>query len=62
MEPPPEVQFESADLTPMARSFYSSNKRVSNRRLKQQLGVTLAYPTYRDGLRALAGTVNLMQA
>jgi nucleoside-diphosphate-sugar epimerase len=62
MEPPPEVQFESGDLTPMARSFYSSNKRVSNRRLKQQLGVTLAHPTYRDGLRALAGTVNLMQA
>jgi hypothetical protein len=37
----------------MARSFYSSNKRVSNQRLKEQLGVTLAYPTYREGLRAL---------
>jgi nucleoside-diphosphate-sugar epimerase len=51
---PPEIPFETADLTPMARSFYSSNKRVSNRRLKEQLGVTLAYPTYREGLRALA--------
>jgi nucleoside-diphosphate-sugar epimerase len=54
MKPPPEIPFESADLTPMARSFYSSNKRVSNRRLKEQLGVTLAHPTYRDGLRTLA--------
>jgi nucleoside-diphosphate-sugar epimerase len=54
IEPPPEIPFETADMTPMARSFYSSNKRVSNRRLKQELGVTLAYPTYREGLRALA--------
>jgi hypothetical protein len=51
--PPPEIPFENADLTPMARSFYSSNKRVSNQRLKEQLGVTLTYPTYREGLRAL---------
>jgi nucleoside-diphosphate-sugar epimerase len=54
MEPPPEIPFESADLTPMTRSFYSSNKRVSNQRLKERLRVTLAYPTYREGLRALA--------
>jgi nucleoside-diphosphate-sugar epimerase len=54
---PPEIPFESADLMPMARSFYSSNKRVSNKRLKEQLGVTLAYPTYREGLRALVTEV-----
>ncbi|MBV9393795.1 MAG: SDR family oxidoreductase [Methylobacteriaceae bacterium] len=54
IEPPPEIPFERADLTPMARSFYSSNKRVSNRRMKEQLGVSLAYPTYREGFRALA--------
>jgi nucleoside-diphosphate-sugar epimerase len=54
IELPPGIPFESADLTSMARSFYSSNKRVSNRRLKEQLGVTLAYPSYREGLRALA--------
>jgi hypothetical protein len=54
IEPPPEIVFDHADLTPMARSFFSSKKRVSNRRLKEQLGVTLAYPTYREGLRALA--------
>ncbi|WP_421725201.1 SDR family oxidoreductase [Bauldia sp.] len=51
--PPPEVPFAEADLTPMARSFYGDNKRVANRRIKEDLGVRLAYPTYRDGLTAL---------
>ena len=37
----------------MARSFYADSKRVSNRRIKEELGVRLAYPTYREGLRAL---------
>jgi hypothetical protein len=37
----------------MARSFYAECKRASNRALKEKLGVQLAYPTYRDGLRAL---------
>lgn len=50
---PPAIDFESADLTPMARSFYGENKRVLNRRLKEELGVALAYPTYREGLAAL---------
>jgi nucleoside-diphosphate-sugar epimerase len=51
--PPPEVPFADADLSPMARSFYEGNRRVSNRRIREELGVTLAYPTYRDGLSAL---------
>ncbi len=37
----------------MARSFYTDSKRVSNRRIKQELGITLAYPDYKAGLRAL---------
>jgi len=53
MEPPPEVPFEEAGLSPMAASFYADSKRVSNRRIKQELGVALAYPTYREGLRTL---------
>lgn len=52
-EPPPEVPFEAADLSPMARSFYGEVKRVSNRRIRTELGVPLAYPTYREGLTAL---------
>ena len=51
---PPEVAIESAELSPMGVSFYSENKRVRNERLKSDLGVTLRYPTYREGLRALA--------
>jgi nucleoside-diphosphate-sugar epimerase len=51
--PPPEVLFQDADLTPMARSFYGENKRVRNQRIKRELGVRLAYPTYREGLRAV---------
>ncbi len=52
--PPPDMPFEDAKLSPMARSFYSENKRVRNARLKAELGYTLAYPTYREGLRAIA--------
>jgi nucleoside-diphosphate-sugar epimerase len=50
---PPDIAFESAALSPMARSFYADSKRVSNRRIKSELGVALAYPTYREGLAAL---------
>ncbi len=50
---PPEVDFETADLSPMARSFYGENKRVRNRLIREELGVDLAYPTYREGLAAL---------
>ena len=52
--PPPEIPFEQATLSPMAASFWTSSKRVSNRKLRQELGVDLAYPTYREGLAALA--------
>src|SRR3546814_13772560 len=38
VEPPPEQAFESAEMTPMARTFYSANKRVSNRTIRQQIG------------------------
>lgn len=52
-EPPPLIAFEDADLSPMAKSFYGENKRIKNTRIKQELGVTLKYPSYREGLRAL---------
>ncbi|MDA0662563.1 MAG: SDR family oxidoreductase [Proteobacteria bacterium] len=53
VEPPPPVAFEDAELSPMGRSFYRDNKRVSNRRIREELGVTLNWPDYREGLRAL---------
>ncbi len=54
VDPPPEVAFEDAELTPMGRSFYGENKRVSNARIKHELGVKLAYATYAQGIRSLA--------
>lgn len=51
---PPDISFEQAELSPMARSFYADSKRVSNARIKEELGVRLSYPTYREGLGALA--------
>ena len=52
---PPSVDFETAEMGPMARSFYAENKRVKNDRIKSELGVRLKYPDYRSGLKALAG-------
>ncbi len=51
--PPPEQPYATADLSPMARTFYQDNRRVANRRIKEELGVRLLFPTYREGLRAL---------
>jgi nucleoside-diphosphate-sugar epimerase len=50
---PPEVAFAEADLTPMARSFYEGSRRIGNALIKSELGVTLRYPTYREGLAAV---------
>ena len=53
LPPPPLVPFDAAELSLMARSFYADNKRVSNALIKQELGVRLRYPSYRDGLAAI---------
>ena len=54
--PPPSVAFETADISPMTRSFYGESKRVSNARMRHDLRVQLAYPTYREGLAAILAT------
>jgi nucleoside-diphosphate-sugar epimerase len=53
IDPPPEIAFEDAELPPFAVHFYAECKRVRNQRIKQELGVTLRYPTYREGLAAV---------
>jgi len=50
---PPLVPLAEAGLSPMARSFYRDNRRVRNDRINHELGVRLAYPSYREGLSAL---------
>jgi len=53
MAPPPLTPFAEAALSPMARSFWADNKRVSNALVKCELGVEFAYPSYREGLAAI---------
>ncbi len=50
---PPDLPFAEAEMTPMARSFYSDNKRVSSKAIKEALGIELLYPHYRAGLDAI---------
>ena len=54
LEPPPEEPFGEARLSPMAQEFYADNKRVSIAKAKTLVGFEPAYPTYREGLKALA--------
>ncbi len=55
---PPMQTLEEAQLSPMARAFYAENRRVANGRAKRLLGWAPAYPTYREGLRALNATTS----
>ena len=57
LPPPPEITFEDAELSEMGRSFYLENKRVRNVLIKRDLGVQLAFPTYREGLAAIAAAM-----
>jgi len=62
--PPPEIPFGAIKdtLSPMALSFYGESKRVRNARMKDELGVSLLYPTYREGLRALHASGDHLRA
>lgn len=51
VEPPPVIPFESAEMSQMARSFYSENKRVSNQRMKNELGYRPKFPNFRHALQ-----------
>lgn len=51
--PPPLQSLEEANLSPMARGFYAENRRVANGRIKRLARWQPAFPTYREGLRAI---------
>ncbi|MDP7625270.1 MAG: SDR family oxidoreductase [Rhodospirillales bacterium] len=55
IEPPPLVPFDEAirEMSPIAKTFWQDNRRVDNARIKNELGVKLIYPTYREGLTAI---------
>lgn len=61
MEPPPEIAFDPDSMTPMGLSFFAESKRVSNEKIKRELGYVLKYPTYREGLRALLPTLGKLE-
>lgn len=52
-DPPPEVPFEEAGLSPMGASFFAEDRRVRNARVKSDLGYVFRHPTYREGLAAI---------
>jgi nucleoside-diphosphate-sugar epimerase len=60
VEPPPETPYDEASVPPAARRFYAENRRVSNALAKAELGWRPAYPTYREGLTAIAEAQGLL--
>lgn len=56
--PPPMQSLEEANLSPMALAFYTENRRVANGKAKRVLGWKPAFPTYREGLRALSASTS----
>jgi len=50
---PPIEDFDAAELSPMARSFYAECKRVASTHTRTALGWTPRYPSYREGLAAI---------
>ena len=53
IDPPQPILFENAELSEMAKSFYSECKRLVTEKIKNELGVELQYPTYREGLKSI---------
>lgn len=53
MPVPPDMPFETAEMSPMQKSFYRDNKRVFNKAIKAALGIDMLYPTYREGLAGI---------
>lgn len=56
---PPAIPLEAAHLSPMAQSFWRESRRVRNDKIKRVLGIKLRYPSYREGLVAIARELGL---
>jgi nucleoside-diphosphate-sugar epimerase len=61
-EPPPLQTLDEAGLSPQARAFYAENRRIANGKAKRVLGWRPAYPTFREGLRALSAMTSPVSA
>ena len=53
VEPPQPQRLEEANLSPMARSFYVSRRKVASNVIGPELGLDLLYPDYESGLAAI---------
>lgn len=53
MQPPPALAYEDAQMSPMAQSFWKECRRVSNSKIKTDLGIKLLHPSYREGLQSI---------
>lgn len=53
IEPPQIINYKSSKLSAMAKEFYSDNRRVSNTKIKNELNITLQYPSYKEGILKL---------
>lgn len=49
---PPLIRYDQTTVAPMVRSFYTDNKRISNKKIKEALGISLLHPDYKSGLTA----------
>ncbi len=58
LESPPLIPFDKVDLAPIHQSFYADNKRVRNDKMKKELGITLKYENYKQGLQACLDAEN----
>lgn len=58
MNPPPLLQLDDPAISDAMRSFYLACRRIRNRRIREELGVRLAYPDYREGLAALFAEIS----
>lgn len=47
------IPLEQAGLSNMAKEFYQDNRKVSNAKVKQQLGYEFLYPDYKLGLQSI---------
>ena len=53
VEPPQPQSLKEANLSPMARSFYVSRRKVASKVIGPELGLDLLYPDYESGLAAI---------
>lgn len=58
LPPPSRICFEEAQISDALKDYYNENKRITNEKIKEKLGISLIYPTYREGLQNCLELIN----